>query len=270
MTDSARLAGVYPTKKKDGTLYYRASMTHKGKHISLGSYDSMEDAHTAYLEACKLLKPDSKSPLGITDFGKKHGKLLFEKWVSLVNLRDNGIYFSNPIYMRKNYFEYYLSPDFFFKFDLDDLFYYSSHKIMQRNGHFFVADYGMQYNIMNRYGIKNYAVCGRDYLFVNGDFTDMRYENIQILNTYHGVTRAEKNGKQCFQTHIHIRGNFLVGTYETATEAAIAYNKAIDLLKKNGVDKNYTQNYIENLSAKIYADIYSELEISEKIKKYGL
>lgn len=267
MTDSSRLAGVYPTKKKDGTLYYRASMTHKGKHISLGSYPSMEDAHTAYLEACSLLKPDSMPPLSITDYGAKHYKLLFEKWVSLVNLRDNGIYFSTPIYMRKNYFEYHLSPDFIFKFDLDDLFYYSSHKIMQRNGHFFVADYGMQYNIMNRYGIKNYAVCGRDYLFVNGDATDMRYENIQILNTYHGVTRMEKNGKLYFQARIHIRGSYLIGTYETSTEAAIAYNKAIDILKKNGVTKNYTPNYIENLSAKVYADIYSELEISDKIKR---
>lgn len=267
MTDSSRLAGVYPTKKKDGTLYYRASLTHKGKHISLGSYASMEDAHAAYVEACSILQNASPATLTITDYAGVHHSIHFEKWVSLVNLRDNGIYFSNPIYIRKNYFEYHLSPDFMFKFDLDDLFYYSSHKIMQRNGHFFVADYGMQYTIMNRYGIKNYAVCGRDYDFVNGDPTDMRYENIRILNTYHGVTRMEKNGKQWFKAHIHIRGNYLIGIYETATEAAIAYNKAIDLLKKNGVNKNYTPNYIEGLSAKVYADIYSELKISPKIEK---
>ena len=67
-----------------------------------------------------------------------------------------------------------------------------------------------------------------------------------------------------------MRSYYVVGTYATSTEAAIAYNKAIDILKKNGVKKNYTPNYIENLSAKIYADIYSELEISESIKKYGL
>lgn len=266
MTDSSRLPGVYPAKKKDGTEYFRASLTHQGKHISLGSYDTMKDAHMAYLEACDILRENA---CNIEDYGLKKRILLFEKWVSLVNLRDNGIYFSNPIYMRKNYFEYHLSPDFVFKFDLDDLFYYSSHKIMQRNGHFFVADYGMQYNIMNRYGIKNYAVEGRDYVFVNGDSSDMRYENIEILNTYHGVTRVEKNGKILYQARIHVRSYYVVGTYATPTEAAIAYNKAIDILKKNGVKKNYTPNYIENLSAKIYADIYSDLEVSDTIKKYG-
>lgn len=266
MTDSARLPGVYPAKKKDGTKYFRASLTHQGKHISLGSYDTMDNAHAAYLEACTILRENA---LEIEDYGHKKRILLFDKWVSLVNLRDNGIYFSNPIYMRKNYFEYHLSPDFIFKFDLDDLFYYSSHKIMQRNGHFFVADYGMQYNIMNRYGIKNYAVEGRDFEFVNGDATDMRYENIQILNTYHGVTRVEKKGKILYQARIHIRSYYVIGVYATPTEAAIAYNKAIDILKKNGVKKNFTPNYIENLSGKIYADIYSDLEISETIKKYG-
>ncbi len=127
----------------------------------------------------------------------------------------------------------------------------------------------MQYNIKNRYGIKNYAVEGRDYRFVNGDFTDLRYENIQIFNTYHGVTRITRNNRTLYKASIHINGIYLIGIYPTVTEAAIAYNKAIDILKRNGVQKNYTPNYIENLSAKIYADIYSCLDISEKIKRYG-
>ena len=267
MTDSTRLSGVYPARKKDGTEYFRASLTHKGKHISLGSYDTMDEANRAYTEACGLLRSQD---LDIEDYNHKKNTLIFEKWVSIVNLRDNNIYFSNPIYMRKNYFEYYLSPDFVFKFDLDDLFYYSSHKIMQRNGHFFVADYGMQYNIMNRYGIKNYAVEGRDYTFVNGDSTDMRYVNIKILNTYHGVSQIEKKGKIYYKARIHVRSYYVIGIYETVIESAIAYNKAIDILKKNGIKKNYVPNYIENLSAKIYADIYSDLEVSDSIKKYGL
>ncbi len=267
MTTSAKLPGVYPATKKDGTPYYRASLTHCGKHISLGSYDTPEQANSAYNEACSILRDNQND---IESFSQKERILLFEKWVSIVNLRDNNIYFSNPIYMRKNFFEYYLSPEFVFKFDLDDLFYYSSHKIMQRNGHFFVSDYGMQYNIMNRYGIKNYAVEGRDYRFINGDSTDMRYVNIEVLNTYHGVTRIEKNGKILFKARIHVRSYYVIGTYSTVTEAAIAYNKAIDILKKNGVNKNYTPNYIENLSGKIYADIYSDLEVSDSIKKYGL
>ena len=40
-------------------------------------------------------------------------------------------------------------------------------------------------------------------------------------------------------------------------EAAIAYNKAIDILKKNGCKKNYTPNYLENVPAGMYADIYT-------------
>ena len=89
----------------------------------------------------------------------------FWKWVILINFRDNGIYFGTPIYARTKFFYYYLSPTYVLKFDIDDLFYYSSRKIMKRNGHLFVADYGMQVNILNRYGIRNFAVPGKDYIF---------------------------------------------------------------------------------------------------------
>ena len=34
---------------------------------------------------------------------------------------------------------------------------------------------------------------------------------------------------------------------------AIAYNKAIDILKKKGVNKSYTPNYIDGLSPSTYA-----------------
>ena len=51
-------------------------------------------------------------------------------------------------------------------------------------------------------------------------------------------------------------------------EAAIAYNKAIDILRKNGICKNYTPNYIEGMSPSRYADIYTKLEISPRILKY--
>ena len=47
--------GVYSAQKKDGTVYYRANITYQTKHISLGSFSSEEDAHSAYLEACNLL-----------------------------------------------------------------------------------------------------------------------------------------------------------------------------------------------------------------------
>ena len=31
--------GVYPACKKNGSIYYRASLTYRSKHISLGSAD---------------------------------------------------------------------------------------------------------------------------------------------------------------------------------------------------------------------------------------
>ncbi len=256
--------GVFTAARKDGTIYYRASITYKKKHISLGSYETATLAYCAYLEAASLI---SGSSLSLGDYSANR-ILSFSKWVSLINYRDNQIYFSTPIYMHKNYFEYYLSRELVLKFDIDDLFYYSSHKIMRRGRHFFVADYGMQVNIMSRYGIKNYAVIDRDYRFVNGDNTDFRYENIEVMNIYHGVIR--KNTKQGvrYTAKIHIRGNYTIGIYDSDIEAAIAYNKAIDLLKKAGIDKNFSPNYLENLSPSVYADIYSELQISPKIMNY--
>ena len=201
---------------------------------------------------------------------REDSALPFEKWVCLLNFRDNGIYFGTPIYMGQRLFYYYMSPVHVLKFDLDDLFYYSSHKIMRRGNHYFVADYGMQVNIASRYGIKNYAVQGRDYRFINGDVTDFRRENIEILNVYHGVKKIERDGQTRFAVRIHVKGNYSVGIYQTELEAAIAYNKAIDLLLKAGVKKQYTPNYVEGIPPSKYAEIYSSLEISPKIVNFRI
>lgn len=257
--------GVFSATKKSGEIYFRASLTYRRKHISLGSFPTPENAHKAYLEGGKLI---SDSSIRLTDYHSS-SLLSFEKWVCLLNFRDNGIYFGNPIYMGQHLFYYYLSPTHILKFDLDDLFFYSSHKIMCRGNHYFVADYGMQINIVSRYGIKNYAVEGRDFRFINGDPTDFRRENLDIRNIYHGITiTQQKNGQYIYTVRIHIKGNYIVGKYTSETEAAIAYNKAIDILLKNGVKKNYTPNYIDGISPSKYADIYSSLEISPKIINY--
>ncbi len=121
---------------------------------------------------------------------------------------------------------------------------------------------------MSRYGIKNYAVPGRDYRFVNGDNMDFRYENIEIYNIYHGVIRKDTKKGVRYTARIHINGNYTIGTYDSDIEAAIAYNKAIDILKKAGVNRNFSPNYLENLSPSAYADIYSKLHISSKITDY--
>lgn len=258
------LPGVYAAKKKNGSLYYRASLTYRAKHISLGSFDTMETAHSAYQLAGHILED---AAIGITDY-HEDSVLLFEKWVSLINYRDNGIYFPNPIYIRPTFFYYYFSPSLFFIFDKDDLFYYATRKISCRGGHYFVADYGMQVNIMNRYGIKNYAVLNKDYRFINGNTHDFRYENIEILNIYNGVSSFYRKGKIYYKTKIHIKGNYTVGVYDTDIKAAVAYNKAIDLLKKAGVKKAYTPNYMEGMSPAAYADLYASIKISPKITNY--
>ncbi|MBE5926645.1 MAG: hypothetical protein E7270_06745 [Lachnospiraceae bacterium] len=261
----SNLKGVFIAYKKDGTKYYRSSLTYRNKHISLGSYTTEAYANTAYREGSQII---SNPDIYIDNLDSYISILSFEKCVSLINFRDNGIYFKTPIYMHQKYFDYYLNEEIILKFDVDDLFFYAKHTIMKRDGHLFVADYGMQINIMSRYGIKNYAVPGKDYVFKNGDYYDFRYKNIEIINRYYGVTHETKRGKKVFICKIHINGDFIVGKYAEETDAAIAYNKAVDVLNENGVHHNYNKNYIDNLTPMEYATKYNKIKISSKIRNY--
>jgi hypothetical protein len=259
--------GVFLAKKKDGTVYYRSSFTYQNKHISLGSFASEELAHKAYLEAVLIME---HMTIGLSDYRRINPCLPFSKWVMLINLRDNKIYFKTPIFLKPKYFEYYLSEDIVLKFDVDDLFFYSTHTIMKRGGHLFVADYGMQLNILNRYGIKNFAVPGKDYRFVNGDDTDFRYINIEIINRYYGVTKVNNNGRITYSVKIHINGDFLIGNFKDEILAAISYNKAVDTLLSHGVAIAYTKNYIEGLETEEYKNLYSQIKLPKKIRDYKL
>lgn len=265
MADMEHMEGVYQATRKNGEIYYRSSLTYRRRHISLGSYRDALLAHLAYRTAFRLLAQGS----GITleDY-RSTSVLSFEKWVVLLNFRDNGIYLGTPIYIRPRFFYYYMSPSHVLKFDSDDLFYYASHKIMRRGSHYFVADYGMQVNIASRYGIKNYAVPGVDFDFINGDPTDFRRENLSIRNSYHGVRTVTEKGVLRYSVRIHINGYYKVGVYDTIIEAAIAYNKAADILQKNGLGKNFLRNYVEGISPAAYADIYSAVSVSSKIQNY--
>lgn len=255
--------GVYKTKHKDGTVCYRSSITFSGKHISLGSFDTEKKASDAYRQADRLLHTRT---LTLEDYREKDAILPFAKWVSILNFRDNGIYIKTPIYLKQKYFYYYFARDDFLIFDSDDLFYYNTRTITRRGGHLFVADYGMQVNILSRYGIKNYAVPGRDFRFVNGDKRDFRYENIEIINRFHGVQKKEKNGQPMYETKIHWNGDFLVGRYKNEIEAAIAYNKAASTLIQKGYVKKYPVNYIEELSDRQYFELYEKVPVSKKIR----
>ena len=256
------LPGVYMAKKKDKKDYYRASITYRNKHISLGSYPTEVDAHNAYLLAGEVLSDVS---IWHIDNYPSPCILSFQKWVVLINFRDHHIYIKNPIYLKQRYFIYYFNKYVNLKFDVDDLFYYSKHKIMKRGGHLFVSDYGMQVNILSRYGIKNHAVPGRDYIFSNGDSFDYRYGNIEIINRFYGVTKTLNKGKYIYNTKIHINGNFLVGRYNSEIEAAIAYNKAVLILRDKGYTRNFPQNYIEEIDEIKYASIYQRIRISKRI-----
>lgn len=258
------LQGVFKAYKKDSTKYYRASVTFMNKHVSLGSFDDETQANRAYNEAKEVLYGDKT----IADY-EEGMSLDFKKWVTLVNYRDNKMYIKTPIYLQNKYFEYYLSQDVALKFDVDDLFYYSNHAIMTRDGYMFVADYGMQINILSRYGIKNHAVEGRDFRFSNGDSHDYRYGNIIIINKYHGVTRVEEDGRVFYKAKIHVIGDYVVGLYNSEIEAAIAYNKAADLVNKSGFQKDFPENYIEELTAIEYASVYNRVNISKKIREFA-
>ncbi len=257
------LQGVFKAYKKDNTKYYRASVTYQNKHISLGSFGEEKDANAAYNEARKVLYGEQQ----ICDYdGAFH--LDFKKWVVLINVRDNRLYIKTPIYLRENYFEYYLSQETVLKFDVDDLFYYSNHSIMTRDGYLFVADYGMQVNILSRYGIRNHAVQGRDFVFANGDNTDYRYSNIVVINKYYGVERIEQKGRYQYKAKIHLYGDYVVGVYNDEIQAAVAYNKAADIVKATGLHKCFPKNYIEELSAIEYAKLYSAVSVSKKIREF--
>jgi len=260
------LPGVYSSIKKNGEAYYRASITYNGKHISLGSYTQENDANQAYQFAGEVLCDHSVWSIeGYPPFCI----LSFHKWIVLINFRDNQIYFKNPIYLRKRLFLYYLDRNTCLRFDVDDLFYYAHHKILKRGGHLFVTDYGMQVNILSRYGIKNYAVPGRDYLFSNGDKCDYSYHNIEIVNHFHGVTKVLRKGQPLYLAKIHINGDYLVGRYPSESDAAIAYNKAALILKNKGLAKNFPQNFIENINEITYASQFQKLRISKKLLAYA-
>lgn len=256
------LPGSFTAIKKDGSIYYRASVTYKNKHISLGSYKSNEDASNAYWEASDILAGKYE----INDYNSIKF-IHFEKFITLINYRDNDVYIKTPIYMMQHYFLYYLSDEIIFKFDIEDLFFYSTHKITSRGNHYFVADYGMQINIHSRYGIKRHAVEGRDYKFVNGDKYDYRYENIEIINRFFGVEKISKNNTSKYKTKIFYKGNHIVGTYSSEIEAAIAYNKAADIISNKYNNKSFDINYPENMSPSEYAAIYTRIKISNKLYK---
>lgn len=256
-----QLPGITTAYYSDGSVYYRASITYNRKHISLGGFASPEEGSKAYQEASAILNGDRTD----VEAYDPSMALPFHKYVSLTNLRNNGIYIKTPIYLYSNYFLYHLTPELSLKFDRDDLFFYSSHTIQQKGGYLFICHYGSQYGILSRYGIHPFAVADKDYIFVNGDNTDYRYENIKVINQYMGVHEETKKGRTLYTASIHVRGNYILGHYDNEIDAAIAYNKAVDVLHKKGSEKNYIKNYIVGMSSEDYHARYEQITISDRM-----
>ena len=98
--ESKHLDGVYKAQKKNGEVYYRSSLTYRRKHISLGSYPNARLAHQAYCTASDILS--EQSVITLADY-QTTSVLAFEKWVILINFRDNGIYLGHPIYVKPKF-----------------------------------------------------------------------------------------------------------------------------------------------------------------------
>lgn len=269
------MKGAYFHRKTDGTVCYRSKISYNGKSIALGTFDTEKEAAEAYATAEKLYHDRSikVDELSLNRFVVKKGKghysaLPADKVVSILNHRDNNIYIKTPIYLRKGYFSYYLKNGTELKFDTDDLFYFSSHRILNRGDSLYVNDFGTQYRLTSRYGIHNFSVPGRDFSFVNGDETDFRASNIIIINKYFGVFKKNDNGNTIYETRIHINGDFIVGIYNTQEIAAIAYNKAADYAISHGIQKKFPQNFVETVTASKYATVYTEIRLSKNYMDY--
>ncbi|MFR1029217.1 MAG: hypothetical protein ACLSD6_08545 [Clostridium sp.] len=90
----------------------------------------------------------------------------------------------------------------------------------------------MQVNILSRYGIKNYSRSRTGLSFANGNTRDFRYENLVIINRYHGVCQKTKQGQIYYETKIHWNGDLLVGRYENEMKLPLPITKQLPLFKK--------------------------------------
>lgn len=249
---------IYPTLINEQTKYKTYFLFETTK-LYLGTYSTMEIAEAALSEATRLMS----LPKGKPTFDFCY--LDYKKIVCLSNLRDNKNYIKNPIYLYPSYFTYYLSKDCILIFDLKDLFYFSTYKIYKRGNYLYTQDSISQKNILLRYGIQNHSVLNKDYRFKNGNPFDFRQNNIEIINGYKGVMKTEKDHVTVYTAHIYLKTNIIIGHYPSEVEAAIAYNKALDILSCKQPLKDFTYNTIPYLTKAEYDALYEKLSISPRI-----
>lgn len=250
---------IYPSVL-NGKTHYKIYFVYESNKIYLGTYPSMETAEKALVEAEALMK----HPQGPPQF-ELAPTLNYKKIVSLCNLRDYKKYMKNPIYLYATYFHYYLSKNCILVFDSKDLLYFSTYKIYKRGNYLYTQDSISQQNILARFGIPNHSVINKDYFFKNNNPYDFRSENLIVVNSYKGVTKKIKDNSTIYVAYIYIKTNLIIGHYESEIEAAIAYNKAIDLLRQQGLFRDYTYNVIPYITETEYRAIYDRLTLSPRL-----
>ncbi len=246
---------IYPIQKHDKEEF-RVYFLYQRHKIYLGSFPSLEDANRILQEAEALMYLPAGPP-NFLDIS-----LNYKKVVCLCNLRDYSKFIKNPIYLFPTYFTYYLSKDIILLFDLKDLFFFSTYKIYKRGSYLYTQDHISQQNILSRFGIQNHSILGKDYYFKNHNPYDFRRENLIIINPYKGVTKKEKGNQTIFVTTIYTTKTIVLGHYSSQIEAAIAYNKGIDLLQAHGIEKDFVPNEIPFLTKSEYEQIYAQISIS--------
>ncbi len=249
---------IYPSVLNEKTQY-KVYFVFESNKIYLGTYPSMETAEKVLAEAKALMN----APKGPPCF--EHASLNYKKIVSLCNLRDHKKYMKNPIYLYGPYFHYYLSKDCILVFDSKDLFYFSTYRIYKRGNYLYTQDSISQQNILLRFGIPNHSVMNKDYFFKNGNPYDFRSENLVVVNGYKGVKQKLKKDKAIYIAYIHTKTNLIIGHYESEMEAAIAYNKAIDLLHEQNLNHDYTPNTIPYITKTEYQAIYDRISVSPRL-----
>ena len=249
---------IYPSVTNEITKY-KIYFVYEGQKIYLGVYASRKEGQRILDEAEKIMH----LPAGIPSFDDY--TLNYKKVVCLCNLRDNKKYIKNPIYIYSKHFHYYLSQDCILIFDLKELFYFSTYKIHKRGSYLYTQDSVSQKSILSRFGILNHSVAGKDYIFKNNNPYDFRHENLEIINTYKGVTKKQRADKISYAASIFLDKNIIIGHYSSELEAAIAYNKAVDLLQEVYPQKQFVSNYIPFLTHEEYDEIYENLVVSPRL-----
>lgn len=247
---------IYPAKKDHYRVYY----LYKSRKIYIGLYNNYDQATLAYDFTHHLFN----SSFSIEDF-TEDCLIPFEKFITCINYRDTGIYIKTPIYIHKDHFKYYFAYNFYLLFDLKDLLYFSTNKIHKRGEYLYTYIGDHQESILKRFGFSKKMTYLTDYCFVNDNRYDFRRHNIKVINHYTGVFSEVKFNKPTFVTRIFTDKYIVVGHYETEVQAAIAYNRAVDLLKDSPFASKYQKNTFPFLTRHEYEQIYTNLLISKRL-----